>query len=294
MKTPAWAPSFIGIGAEKSATTWCWSTLDEHPEVCMSQPKELNYFNSHYERGASWYQRHFAQPERRVQGEISPHYMDAPAVCQRIAKDYPAATILVVLRNPYERAMSHLAMDVQNKLGGVSKIPLERWREVCQADEKFIRRSLYHRALSPYFEHFAREQIAVLYYEDLQHDAGAFARRLYEAVGANPDFSPSTTNQVSNKTQDYWSPALFRTMRMISRGLRAFPPTRLGLEVVYRKTRLRENTIEWLMTDADRPRLPFEAVFGVAATRRIAEDRALLVSDLRLQPPPAWSLAKAA
>ena len=39
-----WSPSVIGIGAEKSATTWAWTMLNEHPSVRMSQPKELNFF----------------------------------------------------------------------------------------------------------------------------------------------------------------------------------------------------------------------------------------------------------
>ena len=76
-----WSPDFIGIGAEKSATTWAWMILNQHPSIGMSQPKELNFFNDNADQGMDWYRRHFRyDPTSQRCGEISPLYMDHPKV----------------------------------------------------------------------------------------------------------------------------------------------------------------------------------------------------------------------
>jgi hypothetical protein len=284
-----WAPSFVGIGAEKSATTWCWLTLDAHPEVGMSQPKELNYFNLNYERGPGWYREQFPRPERRIQGEISPWYMDDPRVCPRLAADCPQVRLLAVLRDPYERALSHLAMEVQNATGGVSRARPADWRRLAASDDKYVRRSLYAAGLRPYFEAFPRERITVLFYEDLKRDAGRFAAALYRAVGADPAFVPPTVGQTTNKTQDYRWPRLFFGLRRVSRACKGWGPTRGVLEAVYRRTRLREQLLDWLMVDAGRPAVQFDDVFSAADAARIAADRCRLASELGLALPATWT-----
>jgi hypothetical protein len=287
------APTFIGIGTEKGATTWCWSMLDDHPQVCMSQPKELNYFNCNYTKGQAWYERHFARPDLPIRGEISPRYMQDPLVCERIAQSYPSTKLLVILRNPYERALSHVAMDLQNALGGVSRVPLEAWREFAQREGKYVSRSMYHHLLKPFFGTFSQAQIAVLYYEDLQADFRAFLRSLYRSVGADEAHVPVAAESRANQTQDYRSVLLFRILRFASRCCKATPLTRWGMETLYRKTSIRERVLESLMFDAGRPRFDFQQVFGAREVERLAADIERLHSELGLIIPTCWPVSSA-
>ena len=53
-------PTFIGIGAQRAGTTWAYNCLAQHPEVYMSEKKELHFFYANYSRGLDWYAAQFA------------------------------------------------------------------------------------------------------------------------------------------------------------------------------------------------------------------------------------------
>ncbi len=287
--TATWQPTFVGIGAAKCATTWCWEALRQHPQIDAGQPKEIDFFRLHFDRGVDWYARHFRRPEAPVRGEITPLYMDDPRVAERIAATFPHATLLVVLRNPYERALSNVLHDLRDLDGGVAGAAEARVREMVASDPKFLRRSLYAEQLRPFVERFARRQCAVLFYEDLERDPRAFLRQLYAAVGASPDFTPANWDAAVNRTQDYRWPPAFKTLQLASRGANALPPTRAAMQWLYRRTRLREWTLARLSVHRGRPAFDFERVFGAAAVERIARDVAELRSLLQIELPGSWS-----
>ena len=176
-----WSPTIIGIGAEKSATTWAWTMLNEHPDVCMSQPKELNYFNidENYSRGESWYRKHFAVITACT-GEISPLYMDDLRAAERIRHSCPTAKILVMLRNPFDRAMSHLFHDASVIYGNVAKLTPIDLQVLVRKDEKYIRRSCYASQLVPVLKHFSEKQTGVFFFDDVTANGLRLAQRLYE------------------------------------------------------------------------------------------------------------------
>lgn len=93
---------FIGIGASKSGTTGVAKCLDEHPEICLSHPKEINFFNKHkiftfgkkstvnnYEKGLVWLKTNFKNclDKNRIFGEFSVAYFSDPiAAFQELQK----------------------------------------------------------------------------------------------------------------------------------------------------------------------------------------------------------------
>lgn len=281
-------PTFIGIGAEKCATTWCWACLNEHPEICMGYPKELNYFNSNYSRGMKWYLSHFREPDRAIIGEISPFYMDDADVCGRIASDLPDVKILAVLRNPYERALSHLMMDLQTELCDISKVDTAAAARFAAKDEKYVRRSLYFRGLAPYFKLFNRRDMIILFYDDLIGDPNGFLKKLYASVGASSDWVPEALTKRVNKTQSYRYKNIFKLLRAASRFAKSTPVTRGLLEQVHKHTRLRERVFEFIQTDRGAPQLDFDKVFGQKMRQTIAEDINLLTSELQIPVPSSW------
>ncbi|GAB3245025.1 sulfotransferase [Kineosporia babensis] len=116
-------PDFLVIGTKRGGTTSLWNYLLSHPGVLPMFPSPLNiksphYFYWHYANGPLWYRSHFAStPTRTVlsrlrgaptrTGEASPNYLYDPRVPARAAELLPTAKVIMLLRDPAERAYSH-------------------------------------------------------------------------------------------------------------------------------------------------------------------------------------------
>ncbi|MGZ4713627.1 MAG: sulfotransferase [Acidimicrobiia bacterium] len=115
-------PDFLLIGAKRGGTTSLWRYLTEHPDVLglfprAEKPKGFYYFDEQFGRGDGWYRSHFptrfrhgatsADGGRRMVGEATPYYLYHPLAPMRAHAVVPDAQILVVLRDPVERAYSH-------------------------------------------------------------------------------------------------------------------------------------------------------------------------------------------
>jgi Sulfotransferase domain len=110
-------PSFLIVGAQRCGTTSMYKTLSQHPLVLPAVlHKGAHYFDTGYGHGPSWYRGHFpllASARRAavggqlpITGESSPYYMFHPLAGQRIRADLPGVRLLVLLRDPVERAYS--------------------------------------------------------------------------------------------------------------------------------------------------------------------------------------------
>lgn len=121
-------PDFLLIGGKRCGSTSLYRYLTDHPAVVPMVParehiKGLYYFAQHYDRGPRWYRSHFptrstmSAVARRhgvaVTGEASPYYLGHPLAAQRAATALPDVRILVVLRDPVERAFSHYREQVR-------------------------------------------------------------------------------------------------------------------------------------------------------------------------------------
>jgi hypothetical protein len=110
-------PGFLIVGGQRCGTTSMTRALSEHPAVFAALRREVHYFDGAYDRGIAWYRSHFplrafarlatwsagAPP---VAFESSPYYMFHPLAAERISRDLPGVKLLVLLRDPVERAYS--------------------------------------------------------------------------------------------------------------------------------------------------------------------------------------------
>ena len=114
-------PDFVIIGTAKSGTTSLYAWLCEHPCVEPATHKEVHYFDYNYYRGVDWYRAHFPTVRERdafaathgrpfLTGEASPSYISHHWVPERLAGLLPQAKLLVVLRDPVQRAYSQFQM----------------------------------------------------------------------------------------------------------------------------------------------------------------------------------------
>jgi hypothetical protein len=132
-------PSFLIVGAQRSGTTSMYRALSQHPLILKPVlHKGIHYFDLHYGRGLAWYRAHFplARAADRIERssgirpltfESSPYYMVHPLAAERYARDLPGVKLLVLVRDPVERAFSAHAHELAR---GYETEPFERALEL--------------------------------------------------------------------------------------------------------------------------------------------------------------------
>jgi hypothetical protein len=205
-------PNFLLIGAEKSGTTSVHNYLRAHPDVFMSPVKEplffafegqtldfkgpTAYINSHAITSLERYQALFEGAERfRAIGESSATYLYYDQSPERAARYVPNAKLIVILRNPADRAYSNFMQAVRigaeplefgAALNAEPKRILARWSPFFYYKSK----GWYDEQLSRWMTYFPPEQFLFFLYEDLHARPIDVMRRIYEFIGVNPNFRP--------------------------------------------------------------------------------------------------------
>lgn len=196
-------PSFLIIGTQKGGTTSLYRWLGQHPQICEASRKEVHYFDINYSRGERWYRAHFPLlrdlADERVTGEGSPYYMCHPHAPGRIASLLPDVRLIVLLRNPVERAISHYFHSHRNGREPFSieqAMAQEESRIECEYERmradgcynsrvhrwfSYKARGRYQEQLQAVREHFAPEQLLILKSEDLFREP----QRVYDSVCAH-------------------------------------------------------------------------------------------------------------
>lgn len=183
------AVDFIGLGAQRSGTSWIYACLFEHPQICMPV-KEIHFFSRerNWSKGKGWYEGHFdACPAAARAGEYSTSYLtdrDAPA---RIHENYPNAKLLVSLRNPVDRAYSSYVNDIM--AGKVDR--RQSFAEAVRANADYIDHGRYAMHLGRYRQYFSPDQLLIMIYEDALRDPLAFIRRILQFLEVDLSFEPS-------------------------------------------------------------------------------------------------------
>lgn len=197
-------PDFLIVGAQRGGTTSLYRYLSQHPQVVPTLiAKGVHYFDTDPGRSVAWYKGHFpARPYRAllgrrlglpvVTGEASPYYLFHPLVPRRAAQLLPEARIIVMLREPAARALSHYAHEVGGGFESLSTFEeaidaeperlapeeariLEDDSYVSYAHQhySYLARGRYAEQLGRWFEHFPREQVLVISSERFYADPAA-------------------------------------------------------------------------------------------------------------------------
>ncbi len=194
-------PEFIIIGAAKSGTTALYEYLVEHPDVFMSPIKEINFFawdssgvksifgnkpNNYFPvKSISKYQGIFAKAKAgKVCGEASPLYLESATAAKKIHEAIPNAKIIVILRNPADRAFSDYCMQIRHSYTEKSV------EEGLAPDSHSVQGGNYYTMLKQYYDIFPSENILVLKFEDLKNNPGKQAQKLFGFIGVNDTFLP--------------------------------------------------------------------------------------------------------
>ena len=106
-------PDFIIVGGQRCGTTSVYNNLISNPDVTPATKKEIHFFSDNYHKGLTWYQNQFKKS--LCTGEATPYYIFHPHSLRRISNDIPNVRIIILLRNPVDRAYSHYWLEVRLK-----------------------------------------------------------------------------------------------------------------------------------------------------------------------------------
>lgn len=225
-------PDFIIIGAQKAGTTTLYDNLVKHPSIQGCDIKEVHFFDTNWDKGVNWYKAHFpmvreqrkahAKGQEWITGEGSPYYMFHPLAPERVKQVCPASRLIVILRNPVDRAYSHYQhekrkgreplsfeealRDEEQRLSGEAGRIISGVAASSFAHQHYSykARGYYANQFVAWFRHFPREQFLVLTDIDLRDDFHGTFAKIFEFLGvSHREFSqPKLSNIGSYDTLD--------------------------------------------------------------------------------------------
>jgi hypothetical protein len=215
-------PDFVVIGAPKCGTTSLFQYLRQHPGVFLPRQKELHYFtrdqlglhhsgpgDEHVLRSVcatrAEYEAHYrgAGDEGAV-GDISPSYFEYPEVSERIRDELKDPRIVLLLRDPIEKAHSqymHLVRDARETLSFLDALEAEedRIRAGWSMIWHYAAGSRFADRTRQYLDAFGHDRMRVLLFEDLVQSPDTVLSDLCEFLGVDPAWR-FETDQVYNRS----------------------------------------------------------------------------------------------
>ncbi len=257
-------PNFLIIGAAKGGTTSLYYYLRQHPQIYMSSVKEPRFFAlegdnlsfNNPDQGINEtsvttledYQALFNGVTNEIAiGEASPLYLYSLKAVDRIQHYIPDAKLIVVLRNPAERAYScymHLVRENYEPFSFEGSLQQEesRIRDNWAHLWHYRKGGYYYTQLKPYFESFRREQIKIYLFEDLNNDSVRIVQDVYQFLGVDHTFVPDLTRMnVSGKPKVRALQTLLGTGNPVRTAFKQILPKDFRREVA---CRLREWNLE--------------------------------------------------
>lgn len=207
-------PTFLIIGFGRCGTTYLYDRLLEHPNVRPALVKEIDFFTSNYAKGVDWYRAHFASAlDWRgdgpiAVGEASVGYVVGPRAPYRVESLLPDVKIIVMVRNPVDRAYSHF---YHNRRLGIE--PLSSFEEAIDAETErlaflttqppgssringyghvhfsYLTQGFYANYLERWLDVFPRERLMVVQSEEFYRDPSGTLHGVTDYLGL-PDWRP--------------------------------------------------------------------------------------------------------
>ncbi len=192
-------PNFIIFGVSRSGTTSLYQYLVQHPNIEPCVIKEPRFFDMYFDRGLNWYKMNFPSRKQKfifnkikhkklITGEASGAYLHNPHAPKRIYQLNPNMKLILLMRNPVDRAFSHYKRKVKNgseKLSFEEVIDQEQSRIDGEMEKmksnsnyyspiyhslSYLNTGLYIKHLKNWLKYFPLKQILILENGELSHD----------------------------------------------------------------------------------------------------------------------------
>ena len=222
-------PHFVIVGAPKAGTTSLYHYLQQHPKIFMPENKEPRYFcgplsdvfeygKKHMDSGlVSTEDEYLAlfrnAPPEVICGEASTDYLCSPMSANNIHAWNPSAKIIIMLRNPVDRAYSEYEHSV-----GANLETSTFWESLCLEDERIklfhnpiywhVRRGLYFEGVKKYLELFGKDKVRIIFFEEFAKSTATVVESLFEYLGVPSQ--PVNVNKRYNSRREWVPHALNR------------------------------------------------------------------------------------
>ena len=198
---------FFVLGAQKSATSWLYYCLRDHPEVVLPSAKiEHGYLGSplYEEKGHAWYLDRFPEaPAGAVGGDVAVDYLLDPDAPAAIAAHVEGPRLVALLRNPVDRLVSAYFWSLRKNQ--LDNEPLDTHlgfflnqgvgfpeRHQNRFVDELVTRGFYGQQLEPYIDRFGEDSLLVILYDEVKEDPARVVERVYRHIGVDPAFVPDS------------------------------------------------------------------------------------------------------
>ena len=217
-------PDFLVIGAQRGGTTSLYNYLQAHSCIGPASTKEVHYFDRRFNQSLAWYKGHFPTKVEKyyaqhlsgqtfLTGEATPCYLFYPHAPTRVAQTLPNVKLIVLLRNPVDRAFSQYYHALDHGFATLSfEDAIEReeeWaareREIILRDEYYysieymergyLSRGIYVDQLQAWMKLLPREQFLILKSEEFYTDPATTVKHVLDFLNV-----PATELQLSKET----------------------------------------------------------------------------------------------
>ena len=210
-------PDFVILGAMKSGTTSLYNFVVKHPAIVPAAQKEVQYFSARhrYRLGKLWYRSNFPTNlsrrrfykktnQKLLSGEATPAYLFYPIVPGRMKEALPDVKLIVILRNPVDRAYSHYHHILRKNMTTLSFENAIKSEEKRRAEESerlikdpnfiftryrvhpYLTRGVYADQLERWFKHYNRKQFLILATEGLHENPQRTLDQVFDFLGVHP------------------------------------------------------------------------------------------------------------
>ncbi len=192
-------PNFLIIGTQKGGTTSLYNYLIQHPQILAASAKEVHFFDFNFSKGINWYRSQFpaiVDNQNTITGEASPYYLFHPLVPARVYQHFPQLKLIVLLRDPITRALSHyyhevrlgfenlslseaISKEAERMQGEIEKIIAdENYYSYNHQHYSYLSRGIYIEQLQRWQKYFPSQQFLIIKSEDFYANPGAIVQEV--------------------------------------------------------------------------------------------------------------------
>ena len=221
-------PNFVIVGTMKGGTTSMFQYLAQHPQINPPFRKEIKFFDIHFPKGLLWYRAHFPLWAKMtggaLTGEATPYYFFHPMAAERLAETLPNAKLILLLRNPVDRAYSHyshihrvgreplsfedaIAAEPDRLAGEAERILSDPdYSTFTHVHYSYLARGRYIEQLPRWLERFPRDRMLILASEDLSRQPAAAFQETLDFLGIDA-WQPKRFNIFKQGTYEQMDPS---------------------------------------------------------------------------------------
>ncbi len=181
-------PNFIIIGVKRCGTTTLYEQLSEHPCIEKSAHDNLGFFNNNFELGLNWYRSHFVTNSKKrnikkkygkfATYDVTSSYIQNKQTAKNIFKTLPNVKLILILRNPSDRAYSEYKQNIidENESRDFEELIKKEIKEIENTSNEnlkfssekinLIKKGIYIIQILPWLKIFPREQILIISTEE--------------------------------------------------------------------------------------------------------------------------------